>query len=360
MTPQSPSPLLTARIRPETEQWRPSFGFLAPNPSPASCCRTQDHPAAATSSTPPRHLTLSLTTAISNGAPETEPSRSLLWLWSQTPFPPLVLPIGRAHHNQHHHCITPPPFPTIPCCRFTRRARNRATTVRFRFFGPNPFPCLAFRERTTPPPPPPDTHYPTPSLRHPPLLLLTAHPKSSHVGSVSFFWPKPTPPARVIEWQPQPPLPPYFPYPTNHLHRSLQPFPRARTKPSPGGSVSDFRPKTHHPTRIIEWSPQPPPPPRFSHPTSHLHRLLQPFPTARARLSPGRSDSGFRLNTHLPPLASSKGCPNPIHHHHHHFVFHAPCFQLFTTALPKPSYSSSVLGFCLNVSGCAKSDPFVP
>src|SRR6202042_2276494 len=86
-----------------------------------------------------------------------------------------------------------PPFPTIPCCRFTRRARNRATTVRFRFFGPNPFPCLAFRERTTPPPPPPDTHYPTTPLHPPPLPFLTAHPKSSHVGAVSGFWPKPLP-----------------------------------------------------------------------------------------------------------------------------------------------------------------------
>src|ERR1700729_1956371 len=35
------------------------------------------------------------------------------------------------------------------------------------------------------------------------------------------------------------------------------------------------------PTCIIERPHQPPPPPLSLHPTSPLHRLLQPFPTAR-------------------------------------------------------------------------------
>src|ERR1700683_2115369 len=139
-------------------------GFWPPNPPPSSFCQTQDHAAAATSSTPSHHLAPSLPTAISNGAPEIEPSRSILWVLCQTPSPPLVLPIGRAHHNQHHHYITPLPFSTVPCCRFTRRARTRSTTVRFRVLAQTPSPALRFANaqhhhhhhliRTTSPHPP--------------------------------------------------------------------------------------------------------------------------------------------------------------------------------------------------------------
>ena len=193
MTPQNPSPLLTARIQPETEPWGFNFGFLAPKPPPC-----------------------------------------------------LVLSDAGPRRRRHLFHTLPPPRPIAPHRHFQRRARNRAVALDFvgfvpnplpspctsnrtgtpqptpplhhptalfhrpllpfytartkpshdgsvSGFGPNPFPCLALCERTTPPSPSPDTHHLTTSPHHPPLPFLTAHPKSSHVGSVSGFWPKPLP-----------------------------------------------------------------------------------------------------------------------------------------------------------------------
>jgi hypothetical protein len=99
---------------------------------------------------------------------------------------------------------TPPPLPphTIPHRRFTRRARNRATTARFRFLAQPP-PCLAFRERTAPPPLPHRTHHPTTPMHHPPSPFHTARPKPSHNGSVSsFFSPDPLPASRFASARP--------------------------------------------------------------------------------------------------------------------------------------------------------------
>src|ERR1700683_1762641 len=63
------------------------------------------------------------------------------------------------------------------------------------FFGflAQPPPPLVFCKPTTPPPPPPHAHRLTISPHHSPLPFPMAHPKSSHGGLVSGFWPKPPP-----------------------------------------------------------------------------------------------------------------------------------------------------------------------
>src|ERR1700691_2367044 len=122
-------------MQPETEPRWLSFEFLAPTPSPASRCRTQDHAAAAISSTPHHHLPPSIPTSVSNDAPKTELACSSFKLLPLNPPPRFVLANKAAHHHHHHHLThtTPPPPPIIPNCHYTWHTRNRAGALSFVF-----------------------------------------------------------------------------------------------------------------------------------------------------------------------------------------------------------------------------------
>jgi hypothetical protein len=63
------------------------------------------------------------------------------------PLPASRFANTRPHHHHHHLALahaTTLPLRTILRCRFTRRARNRATAAWFRGFGPNPLPASRF------------------------------------------------------------------------------------------------------------------------------------------------------------------------------------------------------------------------
>ena len=96
MTPQNPSPLLTARIQPETEPWGFNFGFLAPKPPPC-----------------------------------------------------LVLSDAGPRRRRHLFHTLPPPRPIAPHRHFQRRARNRAVALDFVGFVPNPLPSPCTSNPTT-------------------------------------------------------------------------------------------------------------------------------------------------------------------------------------------------------------------
>ena len=81
---------------------------------------------------------------------------------------------------RHHHYLvhtTVPPLRNVPRCRFTRRARNRATAARFRIFDPNPLLASHFANAR-----PHHHHYlvctTTPPLRNVPHRRFTRHTRN--------------------------------------------------------------------------------------------------------------------------------------------------------------------------------------
>jgi hypothetical protein len=164
----------------------------------------------------------------------------------------------------------PPPLCIAPYRRFTRHARNRAITARFRGFGPNPTPPPRVGERAAPTP----VVVLSAHARHLSALCRTAilhgTPKTepSQLG-FGVLAQTPLPRLALANMQP-PPLPlSYQPVPATSLHRSVPPFYTARLKPSHHSSVSGFWLKPHspascwrtrspHPCRCL-ISPCPPP-----------------------------------------------------------------------------------------------------
>jgi hypothetical protein len=130
VTPQHPSPPSAAPLQPETEPRRLGFGIFTQIPSPPRASRPHDPTTTTASYVLPCHPDAPSPTAVSHGAPETEPQQLGFW------------------------------------------------------FRPNPPPRLAFRERTVPPPPPPGTCHRAIPKHHPPSPFHTARPKPSHNGSV--------------------------------------------------------------------------------------------------------------------------------------------------------------------------------
>jgi hypothetical protein len=180
------------------------------------------------------------------------------------------------HHHHHHLYTTVPPLRTVPRCRFTRRARNRATAARLRVFGPTPHPRPVFRERTAPPPPPsPHRHHRTTPTYHLLLLFHTACPQPSHGCSAVGFGPTPHP--RLAFRKRTAPhhhhhivratVPPYTPSPTAVPHGAPTTEPRrvlAQTPPlrvsrahSPTTTITSYAPPchpTHHPPPLFHMA----------------------------------------------------------------------------------------------------------
>jgi len=183
VTTQHPPPPLAAPLQPETEPRQLGFGFLA-------------HPLRASrfANAQPRHhhYLVHTTTPPLRNVPRcrfTRRARNRATAARFRFFDPNPLRASRFANAQprHHHYpvhTTTPSLRNVPRCRFTRRARNRATAARFRVWGPTP-PRLVFRERAAPPPPPPPrTHHHT-TLS--PFAVSHGAPTSSHDGSVSAF-----------------------------------------------------------------------------------------------------------------------------------------------------------------------------
>jgi hypothetical protein len=132
---------------------------------------------------------------------------------------------------------------------------------------------------TPPPPPPPRTHHHATCTHRPPLPFHTARLKPSHSGSVSHFWPKPTPHLVFRKRATPPPPPPrtcHHPTPT---HRPALPFHMVHLKPSHVSSVSVSWPKPAPRLAFRECATSPPPPCTRHHATPMHHPAL----TQRAR-----------------------------------------------------------------------------
>ncbi|KIM72582.1 hypothetical protein PILCRDRAFT_15990 [Piloderma croceum F 1598] len=134
VTPQLPSPPLSAQLQPETEPRWLDFEFCSPAAP---------------------HLTFR-----ERGAPPPPPPQP----HNRTTFP----------HRP------PPPFDTAH-----PESSHRAQIRQIR---PPAAPHLTFRERGAPPPPPPQPHNRTTSPHHPPPLFDTVHPESSHRTRICGIW----------------------------------------------------------------------------------------------------------------------------------------------------------------------------
>ncbi|KIM71255.1 hypothetical protein PILCRDRAFT_17231 [Piloderma croceum F 1598] len=132
------STLLFPTARPKPSPSGPVSSFWPQTCNPGLRSTTCDPTTAVTSSTPPHHLSASSPAAVSHGAPETELQQLGFAFLAQTPSPSLAFPTERPHHHRHNNNTIPSSLHIIPCCCFTRRARNRAVTARFRVFDPNP------------------------------------------------------------------------------------------------------------------------------------------------------------------------------------------------------------------------------
>ena len=183
-----------ARSRATTARFR--IFWLKPHPPP-HISQTHHSTTTTTLYAPPSHPYTPFSIAVSHGAPETEPQWLGFVFLAQTPSPTSCFTNAPLHH--HHHLVrtTIPPLCNVLHRCFTRHARNRATMARFRVFGSNPIPHLAFHEHTTPPQPPSHTHHHSTPMQRSPLPFHTACPKPSHSGSVSYFWLKPHPSPRI-------------------------------------------------------------------------------------------------------------------------------------------------------------------
>jgi len=136
-------------------------------------------------STPPQHLPSSPCAAVCHGTPETEPPRLVFGFLGPSPLPWLAFVNAQPYY--HHHVIhTTPALPPIALSHhLPRHTRNRATTLGFRVFRPQP-PLLArVFECAIPPSPLPYPHHATSTSHHPSLPFATAHPKLSHCTQFS-------------------------------------------------------------------------------------------------------------------------------------------------------------------------------
>src|SRR5882762_4554256 len=102
-----------------------------------------------------RNIPASPHTAVSHGAPETEPRMLGFGFLAQILPPGLALANAQPPFRLHVIYPHPPPPSITPHRRFTRRARNRATNARFRVFPQTPPPPPFLGEREGPPLPPP-------------------------------------------------------------------------------------------------------------------------------------------------------------------------------------------------------------
>src|SRR5882762_9593053 len=107
-----------------------------------------------------RNIPASPHTAISHGAPETEPRMLGFGFLAQILPPGLALANAQPPFRLHVIYPHPPPPSITPRCHFTLHARNRVTNARFRFFGLNPAPWPRVGEHAAPPPP--SCHLPPP------------------------------------------------------------------------------------------------------------------------------------------------------------------------------------------------------
>ena len=213
------------------------------------------------------------------------------------------------------------------------------------FAGPTSSPSSAI-ECTPKPPPTPYPALPYKLLRHPPLPFPAAQPGSSPGGSISGFWPKVAAPARFPERVSQPPLSHRPQYPNTPLYRAPLPFAVAHPKSTPSGSVSVFWPKTAAPARFAERVSQPPLSRGPQHPSTPLYCAPLPFAVAHLKPSPGGSILGFRPKSHLPACVTQRSTTTPLLPRTRHSTTstHLPKPQ-FATAHPKLSPGGSISGF---------------
>jgi hypothetical protein len=235
---------------------------------------------------------------------------------AQTASHRLAFSTGRPHHHHHHCHITPASHPISLHCRFTRRARNQATVVRFRLFSPNPLPPPRVLDWAAAPSPPSLPRCPSIPPYLPPPPFHTARPKPSHGGSISVFGPNPLRRLALSTGQPH----------HHHYHYYTSP-------PSLATSLyCHFAWRTRNratAARFLFFGPKPTPPLASSNgsPNRHHHLISHTPPTTA--IAPYSRFQGRAQNRALggpfpilgtkptTPLASSNGHPN----HHHHLVF---------------------------------------
>ena len=166
--PYAPFCVAVSHGAPETEPQRLGFAVLAQIRSLPRISRTRDPTTITTSHTPPRHPYAPSRTVLHCHFTRRTRSRAMaarFHIFGPNPLPASHFANARPRH--HHHLVrTPnPPVRTVPCCRFARRARNRATAARFFVSPPNPPPpCM-----------PGDTRLPAPQLQCTPPQMDPHH-----------------------------------------------------------------------------------------------------------------------------------------------------------------------------------------
>jgi hypothetical protein len=144
------------------------------------------------------------------------PNRALVGrfqVFGPNPSLSLTFPTGRPHHH-HHHCTIPPLLIIIPCCHFTWRTRNRATTAQFRVFGPNPLSEPHVSNQTATPPPTTLSHHPSSSS---PAAVSHGMPKTE-LRQLSFGFLAQTPSPSLT-------FPSGWPHHHHHHHNTIPPPP---------------------------------------------------------------------------------------------------------------------------------------
>jgi hypothetical protein len=225
--PQNPTHPPVVRTQPPTGPLWLGFAFSAPNPSPASRCRTPHSAITTASYAPPNHFFPSTPAALSVGVPETKPKRLNLGLLAPHPPPSL------AQANRALQCCcylvrtTLPLCPTIPCRLFSLAHPKPSPNGSVLSFGPKPLPPLA----------PSNGHcnhrnlYIYHSSLLPPIARRRCfHQRSRNRAPAALFpvlSPKPAAPACATNRNTPPPPLPCKNHPTTPFHRPPQPFPMA-------------------------------------------------------------------------------------------------------------------------------------
>ena len=113
------------------------------------------------------------------------------FLWPQH-LSCVTSPNARPRHHRYLIPTTPLPAPINFHSRFMRRTRNRAVTLGFVVFGPQPTLPPRVRECTAPAAAAAYPHHTTTCTHHLPQPFHTAHPKPSRLARFCGFWPHPT------------------------------------------------------------------------------------------------------------------------------------------------------------------------
>src|SRR5882762_3188500 len=163
------------------------FRFFGPSPLPLACGRMQTPTPTPTISTPPQYLLPLPCIAVCHGTPETEPPRSVFGFLGPSPLPWLAFVNAQLHHQNHIIHTSPALSPNPLSRRLPRHTRNRATTLGFRVFRPQPPPLARVCERPTLLSPPHYPYHPSTFPHRPVMPFATPHPKPSHHARVSGF-----------------------------------------------------------------------------------------------------------------------------------------------------------------------------